>query len=163
MSWEGNCSSVMILWFIINIYLVSIPFLVWGSENPLNLLSEDRESYVNGVIFGKPLSNLRMGVSFQGNHLVIRRLELSISTAAAKSLHHVWLCAIPKTAAHQPSPSLGFSRQEHWSGLLFPSPMHASEKWKWSRSVMSVRSHYPPSTTAPPTPVLPHLWRVERD
>ena len=28
------------------------------------------------------------------------------------------------------SPSLGFSRQEHWSGLPFPSPMHESEKWK---------------------------------
>ena len=35
------------------------------------------------------------------------------------------------------TPSLGFSRQEHWTGSLFPSPMHKSEKWKWSRSVMS--------------------------
>ena len=34
-------------------------------------------------------------------------------------------------------PSLGFSRQEHWSGLPFPSPMHESEKWKWSHSVVS--------------------------
>ena len=33
--------------------------------------------------------------------------------------------------------SLGFSRQEHWSGLPFPSPMHEREKWKWSRSVVS--------------------------
>ena len=33
--------------------------------------------------------------------------------------------------------SLGFSRQEHWSGLPFPSPMQESEKWKWSRSVVS--------------------------
>ena len=40
-------------------------------------------------------------------------------------------------AAHQSPPSLGFSRQEHWSGLPFPSPMHESEKWKWSRSVVS--------------------------
>ena len=40
----------------------------------------------------------------------------------------VRLCATPQTAAHQASPSLGFSRQEHWSGLLFPSPMHESEK-----------------------------------
>ena len=40
-------------------------------------------------------------------------------------------------AAHQAPPSLGFSRQEHWSGLPFPSPMHESEKWKWSRLVMS--------------------------
>ena len=35
------------------------------------------------------------------------------------------------------TPSLGFSRQEHWSGLPFPSPMDNSEKWKWSCSVMS--------------------------
>ena len=40
-------------------------------------------------------------------------------------------------AAHQAPPSLGFSRQEHWSGLPFPSPMHESKKWKWSRSVVS--------------------------
>ena len=40
-------------------------------------------------------------------------------------------------AAHQAPLSLEFSRQEHWSGLPFPSPMHESEKSKWSRSVMS--------------------------
>ena len=40
----------------------------------------------------------------------------------------VSLCATPETAAHQAPPSLGFSRQEHWSGLPFPSPMHESEK-----------------------------------
>ena len=44
----------------------------------------------------------------------------------------VRLCATPWTAAHQAPPSLGFPRQEHWSGLPFPSPMHESEKWKWS-------------------------------
>ena len=50
---------------------------------------------------------------------------------------HVWLCATPETAAHQAPPSLEFSRQKHWNGLPFPSPMHENEKWKWSRSVMS--------------------------
>ena len=38
---------------------------------------------------------------------------------------------------HQAPPSLGFFRQEHWGGLPFPSSMHESEKWKWSRSVVS--------------------------
>ena len=38
------------------------------------------------------------------------------------------LCATPWTAAHQASPSMGFSRQEHWSGLPFPSPMYESGK-----------------------------------
>ena len=49
----------------------------------------------------------------------------------------VWLCATPQMAAHQAPPSLGFSRQEYWSGLPFPSPVHENEKWKWSRSVVS--------------------------
>ena len=50
---------------------------------------------------------------------------------------HVRLCEIPEKAAHQAPLTLGFSRQEHWSELPFPSPMHESEKWKWSRSVVS--------------------------
>ena len=41
---------------------------------------------------------------------------------------HVQLCETPQTAAYQAPPSLGFSRQEHWSELPFPSPMHESEK-----------------------------------
>ena len=41
---------------------------------------------------------------------------------------HAQLCATPQTAAHQAPPSLGLSRQEHWSGLPFPSPMYESEK-----------------------------------
>ena len=39
----------------------------------------------------------------------------------------VRLLATP-TGAYQAPPSMGFSRQEHWSGLSFPSPMHESEK-----------------------------------
>ena len=34
----------------------------------------------------------------------------------------VRLCATPETAAHQAPPSLGFSRQEHWSGVPLLSP-----------------------------------------
>ena len=40
----------------------------------------------------------------------------------------VRLRVTPWTAAHEAPPSLGFSRQEHWSGLPFPSPMHENEK-----------------------------------
>ena len=50
---------------------------------------------------------------------------------------HVRLLATPWTAAHQAPQSLGFSRQEYWSGLPLPSPMHESEKSKRSRSVVS--------------------------
>ena len=40
-----------------------------------------------------------------------------------KSLSHVWLLATPWTAAYQASPSMGFSRQEYWSGVPLPSPV----------------------------------------
>ena len=40
----------------------------------------------------------------------------------------VHLCVTPQTAAHQAPLTLGFSRQEYWSGLPFPPPMHDSEK-----------------------------------
>ena len=39
-----------------------------------------------------------------------------------KSLSRVQLFAIPRTVAHQASLSLGFFKQEYWSGLPFPSP-----------------------------------------
>ena len=67
-----------------------------------------------------------------------KRREASILLLLLLSrFSHVRLCVTPETAAHRASPSLGFSRQEHWSGLPFPSPMHKGEKWRWSRSVVS--------------------------
>ena len=44
-------------------------------------------------------------------------------------------------AAHQAPLPLGFSRQVHWSGLLFPSPMHESEKLSHSVVSNSLRPH----------------------
>ena len=64
----------------------------------------------------------------QASVVVAPGLGCSAAAAAAKSLSRVQLCATLETAAHQALPSLGFSRQEHWSGLPFPSPMHESEK-----------------------------------
>ena len=42
-----------------------------------------------------------------------------------KSLSRVQLCATPQTAAHQAPPSMGFPRQEYWSGVPLPSPREA--------------------------------------
>ena len=39
-----------------------------------------------------------------------------------KLLSHVRLFTTPWTVAYQAPPPVGFSRQEYWSGLLFPSP-----------------------------------------
>ena len=71
-------------------------------------------------------------------HMLIRLAVIIISLCIWGSKHHliclllsrfsrVSLCATPETAAYQAPQSLGFSRQEHWSGLPLPSPMHESE------------------------------------
>ena len=39
-----------------------------------------------------------------------------------KSLSRIWPSATPWTAAHKAPPSVGFSRQEYWSGVPLPSP-----------------------------------------
>ena len=47
------------------------------------------------------------------------------AAAAAKSLS-VRLSATPRTAGHQAPPSMGFSRQEYWSGVPLPSPLYGT-------------------------------------
>ena len=46
----------------------------------------------------------------------------SVCVSEVKSLSSVRLFVIPWTIAYQPPPSMGFSRQEYWTGLPFPSP-----------------------------------------
>ena len=49
-------------------------------------------------------------------------LERDIYKVKVKSLSRVRLFTTPWTVAYQAPPSMGFSRQEYWSGLPFPSP-----------------------------------------
>ena len=51
-----------------------------------------------------------------------------------KSLSRVWLLVTPWTAAHQAPPSLGFSRQEYWSGVPLPSPISISNNHEKKKS-----------------------------
>ena len=73
-----------------------------------------------------------MSNSLQPYGLQCARLPCpSLSPAAVAAAKWLQLCPTlcdPETAAHQAPPSVGFSRQEHWSGLPLPSPMHESEK-----------------------------------
>ena len=77
---------------------------------------------------------------------------LGQSTNFSSHFSHVWLCVTPQTAAHQAPPSRRFSRQEHWSGLPFPSLMHESEKWKWKWScVLLLATPWTAAYQAPPS------------
>ena len=62
---------------------------------------------------------------------------LSSAAAAAKSLQSCLTLCNSIDGSPPGSPPLGFSRQEHWRGLPFPSLVHESEEWKWSHSVGS--------------------------
>ena len=51
-----------------------------------------------------------------------RRIDAFELSLSLYSLSHVWLFATPCPRPYQVPPSMGFSRQEYWSGLPFPSP-----------------------------------------
>ena len=81
-------------------------------------------------MFNKPLEKIPQVVMFANFHGVnlpiIANFKLLLLLLSLFS--RVRLCASSYMAAHQAPPSLGFSRQEHWSGLPFPTPMRESEK-----------------------------------
>jgi len=60
--------------------------------------------------------------------MIIIDYAAAAAAADAKSLQSCLTLCDPTDGTHQAPPSLGFSRQEHWSGLPVPSPMHESEK-----------------------------------
>ena len=57
-----------------------------------------------------------------------------------KSLRHVRLLATPWTAVYQAPPSMGFSRQEYWSGLPLPSPKSHAESRKSECKLSSLKT-----------------------
>ena len=81
--------------------------------------------------------------SFVPGILQARTLEwvaISFSNAwkwkgKVKSLSRVRPSAIPWTAAFQAPPSMGFSRQEYWSGVPLPSPCSVTKKSQKSSSL----------------------------
>ena len=68
------------------------------------------------------LTHLNLLEWFQHSCGFILHYTLQSLKVKVKSLSCVWLFATPWTVAYQPPPSMGFSRQEYWSGLPFPSP-----------------------------------------
>ena len=69
--------------------------------------------------------------------LLLLLLLLMLLLLLLRRFGRVRICATPQTVAHRAPPSLGFSRQEHCSGLPCPPPRRESETRKGSRSVVS--------------------------
>ena len=89
-------------------------------------------------------------ISYNGTHC----LYMEDAAAAAESLHSCLTLCDPIAGSPPGSPSLGFSRQEPWSGLPFPSPMHACMLSRLSR----VRLCDPKDSSPPGSSVHRILW-----
>ena len=72
--------------------------------------------------------NIEMLLKKQCLFFLNHQRQIAAAAAAAKSLQSCPTLCDPIDSSPPGSPILGFSRQEHWSRLPFPSPMHESEK-----------------------------------
>ena len=61
-----------------------------------------------------------------------------IERVKEKSLIRVQLFTTPWTVAYQAPPSMGFSRQEYWSGLPLPSPEKSTEQLYFFTAVVKI-------------------------
>ena len=91
-----------------------------GCSPPLSM-GFSRQEYWSGYFL------LQRIFPTQGSNLGILHCRwilyhLSHQGSKVKSLSRVWLFATPQTVAYQAPLSMGFSKQEYWSGLPFPSP-----------------------------------------
>ena len=123
----GSISS-----FFLELFLHSSP-VAYGAPNDLGSSS----FYMNSTLELYTWTSPDGQYWNQIDYILCSQIWRSCMLLLLSHFSHVWLCATPKTAAHQAPLFLRFSRQEHWSGLPFPPPMHESEKGKWSRSVVS--------------------------
>ena len=89
-----------------------------------------------------PIDSSPLGSSVSGilQARILEWVAISFSNAwkwkaKVKSLNRAWLLATPWTAAYQAPPSMGFPRQEYWSGVPLPSPVGG-----WSAPYMPVKS-----------------------
>ena len=93
-------------------------------ENPTSI-SERKNQNLESAIFRKH-PNQMTTMSAKLDHSMPQLPQslalLTLLLLLPSHFSHVRLCATPQMAVHQAPPSLGFSRQEHWSGLPFPSP-----------------------------------------
>ena len=102
--------------------------LLLGRKAMINLAAAAK-SLQSCLILCDPIDDSPPGSTVSGilQARILEWVAISFSNAwkwkvKVKSLSHIWLLATPWTAAYQAPPSMGFSRQEYWSGVPLPSP-----------------------------------------
>ena len=97
--------------------------------------------------------------------LLLSIVQSEVKWSEVKSLSRVWLFATPWTLAYQDPQSMGFSRQEYWSGLPFPSPIHSPKKTTnrkctcWISTYKAAWINFIPVILLPPCGVIAWCWK----
>ena len=104
-------------------WATSLPFTSHARKVMLKILQARLQQYVNHELpdvqagFRKGRGTNDQGKNtWVGCHFLLQCMKMKV-----KSLSCVWLFETPWTAAYQAPPSMGFSRQEFWSGVPSPS------------------------------------------
>ena len=90
---------------------------------------------------------------------ILLRLLIIVFFVVVQSLGHIWLFATPWTVARQASLSMGFSRQEYWSGLPFPSPGDLPNPGIEARSPALQADSLPPEPQGRSLNNQVHFWK----
>ena len=108
-----SCLTLVIPWACQAPLSIGLRILEWVAISFSRGTSQHRNWTQVSRIAGRCFTNWAIREAY----LKYKKMKVKV-----KLLSHVWLFATPWTVAHQASPSLGFSRQDYWSGLPFPSP-----------------------------------------
>ena len=90
-----------------------------------------RNSYIISPIL---CHNYNIALQLDSRNFVAFIILYYLTIVKVKLFNHVRLFATPWTAAHQAPPSMGFSRQEYWSGLPCSSPGRGCKFYPWSKN-----------------------------
>ena len=130
----SHLSCFIVLCFLILLTTFNRPIILFRCSVMISAAAAAAKSLQLCRTLCDPIDSSPPGSAIPGI-LQARTLEwvaISFSNAwrwkvKVKSLSRVWLFATPWTAAYQAPPSMGFSRQEYWSGVPLPSLSHI---WK---------------------------------
>ena len=133
-SWKIEFQNSSFFSFLISILIFTDCNMIYYDVIPMKYAAAAAKSLQSCLTLCDPIDSSQLGSPIPGilQARTLKWVAISFSRAwkwkgKMKPLHRVQLLVTPKTAAYQALPSMGFSRQEYWSGLPLPPPMKYEE------------------------------------
>ena len=126
MNTESPCNSITVwICYVLSVWIMEHHQLPWNSVFLSVKKDNTSWSFCNNHMeeWDKSMWNSYQWMSIGMLPFILDYRNVKVKV---KSFSRVWLFATQWTKTHQAPPSMGFSRQEYWSGLPFPSP-----NYKW--------------------------------